>query len=492
MRSPEVEIATGRVEGAPSRGVLRFKGIPYAAPPVGELRFAAPQPAPAWTGVLQATGRPPVAPQPVGAMESMAGAANLPAQSEAGCLTLNVWTESLEGRRPVMVWIHGGGFTGGTGTTPWYDGVRLAQRGVVVVTVSYRLGALGFLHLEGLGGERFAGAANAGLLDQSLALRWVADNVGAFGGDPGQVTIFGESAGAMSVASHLGLPASSGLFRTAIAQSGAASHVQDAEQAERRAAEVLEALGVADPSDLLDLPTEAFVEVTTTMSGRSRIEAGLPFCPTVDGTTLPARPLDAVAAGSAAGVNLLAGWNAEEMRLFTAMDPRIKSADPERLRALVARYLPAGTDVDVALAAYEEAVGPDPAPGAVAEAVLTDAVFRIPAIRLLDAQAPHAPTTHAYEFRYRSPGFGAAHAVEIPFVFDNLDAPGASFFAGEPTDAMRALATAMADAWVATATTGSPGPDWPGYDAEARPTRIFDLERSVESDPGGATRRLWA
>ncbi|MGK2949017.1 MAG: carboxylesterase/lipase family protein [Acidimicrobiales bacterium] len=491
MRTPGVEIATGRVEGAPSRGVLRFKGIPYAAPPVGDLRFAPPEPVAPWTGVLEATGRPPVAPQPVGAMEAMAGAANLPPQSEADCLTLNVWTESLEGRRPVMVWIHGGGFTSGTGSTPWYDGVRLAQRGVVVVTINYRLGALGFLHLEGIGGERFAGSANAGLLDQALALRWVADNIAAFGGDPDQVTIFGESAGAMSVATHLGLPASAGLFRTAIAQSGAASHVQEAEQGERRAAAVLEALGVTDPAALRDLPVEALVEVTTTVGGRSRIEAGLPFCPTVDGTTLPTRPLDAVMAGSAAGVTLVAGWNAEEMRLFTAMDPRLKEAGVDRLQALVARHLPEGADVAAAMAAYQEAAGPEATAGEVAEAVLTDSVFRIPAIRLLEAQAPHAPATHAYEFRYRSPGFGAAHAVEIPFAFDNLDAPGASFFAGEPTDAMRSLATAMADAWVATATAGSPGHDWPAYDTAERQTRILDLECSVESDPGATTRQHW-
>ena len=490
MSAPLVEIASGRVEGAPSRGVLRFKGIPYAAPPVGDRRFAPPAPAEPWTGVLHATGRPPTAPQPVAAMEAMAGAANLPPQSEADCLTLNVWTESLSGSRPVMVWIHGGAFVTGTGTTPWYDGVNLAKRGVVVVTINYRLGALGFLHLEPLGGERFAGAANAGLLDQALALRWVQENIAAFGGDPSQVTIFGESAGAMSVGCQLALPASAGLFQAAIPQSGAATHVHTADQGERVAADVLEALGLgpSEAKKLLDVPAEALVRATEALSARSRIDHGLPFCPTVDGTTLPVAPLEAVTAGSAAGVGLLTGWNAEEMRLFAALDPRIGSADADRLRSVVERLLP--DDVEAALAAYGDAAGRDASPAEVLQAVLTDSVFRIPALQLLEAQAPHAPV-HAYEFRYRSPGFGAAHAVEIPFAFDNLDAPGAAFFAGEPTEAMRSLSTTMADAWVSMATAGDPGPDWPPYDVDERRTRVFDLEVSVESDPGAATRRLW-
>jgi len=491
MSAPQVEITSGQVEGAHSRGVLRFKGIPYAAPPVGDRRFAPPEPAAPWTGVLVAAGRPPTAPQPVGAMEAMAGAANLPPQSEGDCLTLNVWTESLSGSRPVMVWIHGGAFISGSGSTPWYDGVNLAKRGVVVVTINYRLGALGFLHLEGLGGERFVGAANAGLLDQALALQWVADNIGAFGGDPSQVTIFGESAGGMSVGCQLALPASKGLFRTAIPQSGSASNVRSAEQAEEVAVAVLAAVGL-EPSEVkkvLDVPVEALVAATETLSSRSRIDAGLPFCPTVDGSTLPVAPLEAVRNGAAAGVDLLTGWNAEEMRLFAAMDPRMVAADDDRLRSVVSRLVPG--DADAAIAAYRDTVGPDASPGEVLQAVLTDSVFRIPAIRLLEAQAPHA-RTYGYEFRYPSPSFGAAHAVEIPFAFDNLDAPGASFFVGDATDDMRSLSTLMADTWVAMATSGSPGDDWPEYDTDERRTRILDLEPGVESDPGSATRELWS
>lgn len=494
MSAPLVEIGSGQVEGEPSRGVLRFKGIPYAAPPVGERRFAPPAPAEPWTGVLRATGRPPTAPQPMGTMEALAGAANLPPQSEADCLTLNVWTESLDGSRPVMVWIHGGAFVSGTGTTPWYDGVNLARRGVVVVTINYRLGAFGFLHLEPLGGERFAGAANAGLLDQALALRWVAENIAAFGGDPSQVTIFGESAGGMSVATQLALPASDGLFRSAIPQSGAASHVHSAERGEQLAVEVLAAVGL-EPSEakkVLDVPTEALVAATQQLSARSRIDNGLPFCPTVDGTTLPVHPVDAVRDGAAAGIDVLTGWNADEMRLFAALDPRIGSADDHRLRSIAARLFDAP---EVAVTAYREAAGSGATPAQVLEAMLTDSVFRIPALRLLEAQGPHADT-YAYEFRYRSPGFGAAHAVEIPFAFDNLDAPGAAFFAGDPTESMRALSTSMADAWVSFATTGSPGADWPQYDPDERRTRILDVDldagAGIESDPGAATRQLWA
>jgi para-nitrobenzyl esterase len=249
-------------------------------------------------------------------------------------------------------------------------------------------------------------------------------------------------------------------------------------------------LGPGDLKKLIDNPTVAYVEPTGAVSAPLGIEAGLSFAPTVDGTSLPVAPLEAVAAGAAAGVTLVTGWNAEEMRLFGAMDPRLSGADEGRVRDLAGRLLPKGTDVDGAIATYRAGLPADATPGQVLEAMMTDSMFRIPALRLLEAQAAHAPV-RAYEFRYRSPGFGAAHAVEIPFVFDNLDAPGAAFFAGEASEEMRALAASMADDWAAIATSGSPTSDWPTFDADRRATRTWDLESGVEDDPGRETRLLW-
>lgn len=489
-----IDTTLGPVRGDHKRGVLRCKGIPFAAPPVGELRFRPPEPAESWSEVFEAVGRFPIAPQPVAAMEAFAGASGAAEQSEAGCLTLNVWTPAADGtRRPVMFWIHGGGFMTGAGTIPWYDGTNLAKRDVVVVSCNYRLGALGFLHLDGLGGADYAGSGNVGLLDQVAALRWVRDNIAAFGGDPSNVTIFGESAGGMSVATLLGTPAARGLFHKAIAQSGAASNVNSPERATQMAERLLERLGVDEVDDLRDLPADHLVGAQSTGNSFGS-GGGLPFQPVVDGHVLERPPIDAVRDGSAAGTPVLAGTNAHEMRLFTTLDPKLRETDRERNQTILDRYAPGRGQA--LLEAYEQLVGDDPA--AVLEAAMTDRVFRIPAIQLLETQGPHAPT-YGYEFRFESTAFGgtlrSAHAVEIPFVFDNLDSPGASFFTGEPTEQMRALSTAMADAWVAFARDGSPAaaglPDWPAYESDRRATMVLDLERAVDDDPGGDLREAW-
>src|SRR5437588_9381775 len=230
-----VETTTGAVEGRLKDGIFDFRGIPYAAPPVGGLPSRPPQPAEPWTGVRDATRFGPTAPQNIGAMERMFGAPPQPMDED--CLTLNVWTPACDdGKRPVMVWIHGGAFLFGTGATPWYDGRSFARDDVVLVTINYRLGAFGFLHVDGQG--------NNGILDQVSALEWVRDNIAAFGGDPGNVTAFGESAGAMSVGTLLGLPAAKGLFVKAIPESGAAHHGKAVEEATRVTPEIPAALGL--------------------------------------------------------------------------------------------------------------------------------------------------------------------------------------------------------------------------------------------------------
>src|SRR5437588_7847141 len=250
-----VETTTGAVEGRLKDGIFDFRGIPYAAPPVGGLPSRPPQPAEPWTGVRDATRFGPTAPQNIGAMERMFGAPPQPMDED--CLTLNVWTPACDdGKRPVMVWIHGGAFLYGTGATPWYDGRSFARDDVVLVTIYYRLGAFGFLQVDGQG--------NNGILDQVAALEWVRDNIAGFGGDPGNVTAFGESAGAMSVGTLLGLPAAKGLFVKAIPESGAAHAPRTAEEAEQLLGEFLVELGIDDEPDAVDrlrgLPAAAVLE----------------------------------------------------------------------------------------------------------------------------------------------------------------------------------------------------------------------------------------
>lgn len=494
-----VTTAHGEVRGDHTRGAYRFLGIPYAAPPVGALRFAPPRAPEGWSGVRDATGTFPQAPQPPDMMTQLLGPdAPVAPQSETDCLTLHVWTPAPDGaRRPVMVWIHGGAFTNGAGTIPWYDGAALTGRDVVVVTVNYRLGALGFLHLADLAGEAYAGSGNAGLLDQAAALAWVRDNIEAFGGDPRHVTIFGESAGGMSVGTHLALPASNGLFHRAIAESGAASNASDPDRATDIASRMCTELGVerGDVDALRSIPIDALLAAQSKVSDEVGDVAGLPFQPVVDGTSLPVEPLDAIRAGSSAGVDLLTGTNLDEMRLFFVTVPALKPGDEATLLHRAERFAPG--DPEGLVAAYR-AAEPDATPDALAERISTDLVFRIPALRMAEAHQGHG-SCHVYEFHHASTAFGgmfgSTHALEIPFVFDNLDAPGVAMLTGEVTDATEQLATNMADAWTTFARTGTPRadglPEWPEWGDPDRTTMILDVDPHVATDPTGSLRPVW-
>ncbi|HKY13805.1 MAG TPA: carboxylesterase family protein, partial [Microthrixaceae bacterium] len=319
-RTRSVDTPSGRLRGSSAGGIASFLGIRYGEAPVGARRFRPPVPAEPWSGERDALEFGASAVQPKSAL------AIFPGPRDEDCLFLNVWapdtgepTLAAGDRRPVMVWFHGGGFTSGSSSIAWYDGARLADRGVIVVTVNYRLGPLGFCHLEAIGGREWQGAANLGLADQALALQWVRGHAASFGGDPDNVTIFGESAGAMSVSSHLALPASRGLFRRAIAQSGAARHIHTSEAGERVARAVLDAVGVSAPQGLLDVDAAVFAEIQADLVSRDRATLPLPFMPTIDGTTLPVAPEPALAEGIAAGIELICGTNSEEMRLFTLL-----------------------------------------------------------------------------------------------------------------------------------------------------------------------------
>jgi len=495
-----VETTAGRLEGRVKDDVVLFAGVPYAAPPVGALRFARPEPHPGWAGVRDATRFGKVAPQGLGATEALAGGKE--PDWDEDCLFLNVQTPALDaGRRPVMVWIHGGGFTTGAGSVPWYNGARFVGHGdVVVVTINYRLGAFGFLHLDHLD-PTLASSGAVGLLDQVAALAWVRDNIAAFGGDPGNVTVFGESAGGMSVATLMGMPGAVGLFHKAVPQSGAAHHVQDAAHAVEVTDHLVRSLGARDLPDLravparhlLDAQLRVAVEVAELRASRSDATGlALPFCPVVDGDVLPRPPLDAVREGLSAHVPLLTGTNRDEWNLFGLMarSPLDEDTILRRLGRLV-------EDPHELAATYRQARDSGDH-DAIWSAIMTDRVFRIPAIRLAEAQSRHRPeATYLYQFDWASSAFGgrlgSCHALEIPFVFDNLDQPGVSMFTGE--GAPEELADAMHRAWLAFAHTGDPNhggiPSWPAYGAESRSTMHFDVGCTVQHDPAAELRAAW-
>ncbi len=485
-----VETRSGKVEGFERDGVQVFRGIPYAAPPVGALRWQLPQREESWAGTRDAGSFSAQSAQTEFALAKMMGESQPPYSEDS--LYLNVWTPGCDdGHRPVLVWIHGGAFIWGAGDTPWYDGTNFANHGdVVVVTINYRLGPFGFMHLSDLFGGAFAGSGNAGIADQIAALEWVRDCIGAFGGDPDRVTVFGESAGAASVGTLLGTPSARGLFRGAILQSGAASWVATRERATDVAQRIVTNLGIkpGDIDAMLSASTDAILAAQPEF--REDGVAALPYQPVVDGVVLPATPLEAIASGNAAAVHVLTGTNATEMTLFTLGDPEMGTLDDDGIRKrLEAAFGPGGPST---LDSYRTR-RPDATPAELWLALSTDGVFRIPAIQLLEAQAAHGPSW-SYLFTFESPVFGgilrSTHALEIPFVFDTLDR-GADMLTGTGPE-RQGIADAMHRAWIAFASTGDPQhpgiPEWPQYDLERRATMRFDAECEVLDDPNGEDR----
>ncbi|MEU8137682.1 carboxylesterase/lipase family protein [Streptodolium elevatio] len=486
-----VGTAYGKLRGTASDGVTRFLGVPYAAPPFGANRFRPPRPPAPWEGVRDADALGPTAPKAPYPAPLHDLLQEIAVDGE-DCLNLNVWAPTGTVAAPVMVWIHGGAFRNGSGSAPVYDGSAFARDGVVCVTFNYRLGVEGFAELPGA-------PRNRGLLDQIAALTWVRDNIAAFGGDPSRVTVFGESAGAMSVATLLAMDL--GLFHRAVAQSGAGQILQEPEDALKVTAAVAGRLGVAPtaealaavaPGDLVAAQAEVAAEVAAAPDprrwGASTVHSGMAFMPVRDDALVPRPPVEAIRAGAGRGVDLLIGSNADEFRLYLAPAGLTKVLS----EATAARVL-TGLGIDPGLAAAYAANRPDARPGDVAAAVATDGFFRIPAYRVAEARAGHA-ATWVYEFAWQSGAvglpdeLGACHALEIGFVFDTLGRLDGAGLAGP--NPPQSVADAMHAAWVAFARDGDPG--WPAYDTATRPVRVFDTETRLDHDPRPDERALWA
>ncbi|GAA3136462.1 carboxylesterase family protein [Streptomyces rectiviolaceus] len=493
-----VTTAQGVVAGAPHEGITVFRGIPYAAPPAHAGRFAAPQRHAPWDGVRDATAAGPTAPQAarnLGGidMSPYFGPGWVPGEDY---LTLDVWAPDPNRRGqdpdqalPVMVFVHGGGFVAGSTRASLYDGAAFARDGVVLVTVNYRLGIAGFLDLPGA-------PRNRGLLDVLAALRWVRENIAAFGGDPGRVTLFGQSAGATLTGAVIAAPESRGLVQRAIVQSGSGLGAFSPEQAARVTKAAAAALGIAPRTDAFDtVPDARLVEAAAALGGID-LRTTSAYDPLIGlspfSVVADRQPADAVAAGLGSdGIDLLIGTNAEEGNLYLVPSGAYAASTMADVRTTAERSHP---EPDLLLAAYRAAY-PGAAPGQLRSAVMGDALFGAGSRALADAHAERSSgATYSYLFDWRSSAFGgllgATHTVELPFVFGldpaQLRGPDALFGPGTPP---RDLAPRMHAAWIRFARTGDPG--WAPYDTRRRATAVIGNRWTVREDPGGEALRAW-
>ncbi|TSD95653.1 carboxylesterase/lipase family protein [Skermania sp. ID1734] len=489
-----IETAEGRVRGRREGAVRRWRSIPYAAPPVGDLRWRAPAPVTPWRGTRDATYFRYASCQPPWGAGLSPGRVQ-PVNED--CLTLNVVAPvaASDKPRPVMVFIHGGGYIVGTSALSLYSGVRLVERGdIVFVSMNYRLGPLGYLDVSSFGSPDRPIDSNLGLRDQVAALEWVQRNIAAFGGDPANVTIFGESAGGNAVTSLMVTPAAKGLFHRAIAQSSPAHWAHDLDDSQRWADMFIDLLGATPDTAVQALELATPKELGKAMLALYRrvandVPGHFPLEPAIDGDFFPKWPVAAFRDGTANRVPLIIGTNRRESSLFSRI-PDALPTKPHRIETLFE-----ATDPDIrdrVLAAYPTY----PSPKA-ALAIGTDVTFWHPSIEVAESHSTHAP---AYMYRYdfaprlmRGMGLGATHAMELLPVFGAHEtAIGRMTTSLGDRRAMRSVVYQMQGHWLNFARHGAPQDSWPGYEQQTRATLVIDAPPRVENDPHAERRRAWA
>jgi len=490
---PVVVTTAGQLKGYVNDefGILTFKGIHYGESTADEWRFRPPRAVASWDGIKDATAYGPTCPQGTGGepgQDIVAESALQGPPISEDCLVLNVFTPDLEKKLPVMVWLHGGGFASGSGTP--YDGTRLSKRGdVVVVTINHRLNVFGYLYLDELGGDYFSGSGMAGMLDIELALKWVRDNISAFGGDPNNVTIFGESGGGAKVSMLLAMPSSKGLFHKGIIESGPGIRGMTRERGTETAKELMTKLKIKDAPKLQEIPVNELLKAISPPPGGAPMGGmGFRLSPVVDGKYLLVHPFDPVAAPTAKGIPIIIGTNKDEALFMLRRDPKQYTLTEEELTKRLKPML--GDKVNDVLAVYKT-TRPDATPFDLLVAIQSEG-FRLGSITLAERQAATSGApVYMYLFGFEiNEQSRAAHAVELAFVFNAATARGVS---ERPETAQ--VQTDMVEAWVAFARTGDPnypeGPHWPVYTTKDRATMVFDAVSRAVNDPRRQERLAW-
>ncbi|SNY76654.1 para-nitrobenzyl esterase [Nocardia amikacinitolerans] len=483
-----VRTAAGVVRGRWEDGVAVFRGIPYAAPPFGPRRFAAPVAAQRWDGVRDAVMFGPAVPQATNRGSVMSSVSGRTEDGSEDCLTLNVWSpDPGAAHLPVMVWIQGGTYLENNCANPHYDGAKLAASGVVLVSMNYRVGAEGFAHIAGA-------PDNRGILDQIAALRWVRDNIAVFGGDPDNVTVFGQSAGGACIAALLVMPSAAGLFRRAISQSMPGTYFS-----ERLAAAISTTIAAqlgaeATVDELARIPPRALTDATAAVirkmpdfveSWGPMALTPTPFSPVVDGILLPEAPWGAFARGAARDIDLLVGHTRDEFRLYTS---RPGGAPTDARMTAAFDHLAPTADRD-----YRTAY-PDATPSQRYELLNTDWLFRMPSLHLADAAHAGGGPVWLYELHWSfNREQGASHCLDFLLVFGTLGADEVRAHRSAHPNAANEITHVSADMrtdWVNFATTGEPG--WAPYDPHARTTRVYDATPTARPYPEERSRRIWS